>query len=253
MSGIAVVAFFLFYMMWKYLFLYQLDQPQSGDTGGLFFPKAIQHTMVGLYVQQVCLAVLFFLSPKGKAVPEGIVMIILILVTAFWHIIINNSFNPLLHSLPLTLASKGYGIDDDGDDRLSMVEAEGFGGDDVNAEKRMAAATERHRRDSSSGEEGNVVDPRKTADIQTGTTGEAANAYGNAVATEGKRNEGPTDFNHPASVEPQRVIWLPHDSLGLAQSQVEALREAGVEASTENATIDDKGNTDIQGHPPGMM
>jgi hypothetical protein len=27
------------------------DQPRSSDTGGLFFPKAIQHLFVGLYVQ----------------------------------------------------------------------------------------------------------------------------------------------------------------------------------------------------------
>src|ERR1700761_1686866 len=249
MSGIAVVAFFLFYMMWKYIFLYQLDQPQSGNTGGLFFPKAIQHTMVGLYVQQVCLAVLFFLYPGGKAVPEGIVMIIWIAVTVFCHLIINNSFGPFLHSPPLTLASKGYGVDDDGDDRISMVEAEGFGGDDVNAEKRMAVTAEKYRTNSHSSGEGEDVNPGRAADIQTGTVGEASNAYGNAVAVEGKRNEGPTDFNHPASVEPQRVIWLPHDSLGVAQSQVEELRDLGVAASTKNATIDDKGNTDIQGHP----
>lgn len=34
-------------MVWKYLFLWQLDQPASGDTGGLSFPKAIQHTFAG--------------------------------------------------------------------------------------------------------------------------------------------------------------------------------------------------------------
>lgn len=55
------------------------------DTGGLFFPKAIQHVFVGLYVQQICLAALFFLARdergSASAVPEGALMIVLIVVT----------------------------------------------------------------------------------------------------------------------------------------------------------------------------
>jgi len=52
-NGLACATFFAFYQMYKYLFLWQFEQPMSGDTGGLFFPKAIQHLFVGLYVQQV--------------------------------------------------------------------------------------------------------------------------------------------------------------------------------------------------------
>ena len=70
--------FFLFYHLWKYLFLWQLDggaQAGGSETGGLFFPKAIQHIFVGLYIQQICLAALFFLARDqnndASAVPEG--------------------------------------------------------------------------------------------------------------------------------------------------------------------------------------
>lgn len=77
-NGLACATFFLFYMTYKYLFLWQFDQPASGETGGLFYPKAMQHIFVGLYVQQVCLAALFFL---GKAIPEGALMIVLIIFT----------------------------------------------------------------------------------------------------------------------------------------------------------------------------
>ena len=52
----------MFYMLYKYLFLYVYQQPSTTDTGGLFYPKAWQHIFVGLYVQQVCLFVLFFLA-----------------------------------------------------------------------------------------------------------------------------------------------------------------------------------------------
>ena len=50
----------------------------STDTGGLFFPKAIQHVFVGLYIQQICLAALFFLA---KTFAEGGLMVALIFFT----------------------------------------------------------------------------------------------------------------------------------------------------------------------------
>lgn len=72
-------------MLYKYQFLWQLDQPRSSDTGGLFFPKAIQHIFVGLYLQQICLAALFFLAQNEAGHPssigEGALMIVLIVIT----------------------------------------------------------------------------------------------------------------------------------------------------------------------------
>lgn len=84
-NGLAFVTFFLFFMLYKYLFLWQLQQPRASDAGGLFFPKAIQHVFVGLYIQQICLAALFFLAQnsnqKPSAIPEGALMVVLIIVT----------------------------------------------------------------------------------------------------------------------------------------------------------------------------
>lgn len=84
-NGVAFVTFFLLYMLYKYLFTWVNDHPPSSDTGGLFFPKAIQHVFVGLYVQQICLCTLFFLplgySNKPFAIPEGTLMISLIVFT----------------------------------------------------------------------------------------------------------------------------------------------------------------------------
>jgi len=84
-NGLAFGAFFLFYFLYKYLFTWVNDQPRSSDTGGLFFPKAIQHLFVGLYVQQLCLCALFFLAQNSNdapsAIPEGALMIVLIVFT----------------------------------------------------------------------------------------------------------------------------------------------------------------------------
>jgi hypothetical protein len=84
-NGLAFAAFFLFYLLYKYLFTWVNDQPNSSDTGGLFFPKAMQHIFVGLYVQQLCLCALFFLARDSNdnpsAIPEGALMVVLIVFT----------------------------------------------------------------------------------------------------------------------------------------------------------------------------
>jgi len=237
--------------MWKYLFLWQLDQPASGDTGGLFFPKAVQHTFVGLYIQQICLAALFFLAGRG-AYAEGALMIILIVITAFFHIILNNSYGPLIHPLPLTLADRSYGMpgangmnDSDQDDEADDIES----GERIKDDKSNAIRTSR---------DGIVEKPREV-NASTGQgagapipQSEAPQAYGASVAVEGKRNDGPTDFSHPAVVEPQRIIWLPRDSLGLSEIETQDNQAKGIEASTEGATMDEKGHTEVEGSPPGM-
>lgn len=84
-NGLAVMTFFLLYQLYKYLFLYVYQQPTTSDTGGLFYPKAIQHLFVGLYVQQICLCALFFLARdennNASSVVQGALMIVLIIIT----------------------------------------------------------------------------------------------------------------------------------------------------------------------------
>ena len=85
MNGFACATFFMFYQLYKYLFLYVYQQPATTDTGGLFYPKAYQHVLVGMYVQQICLCALFFLSTdtqgRHSSVGEGALMVVLIVIT----------------------------------------------------------------------------------------------------------------------------------------------------------------------------
>ncbi|KAG6889443.1 hypothetical protein C0992_005163 [Termitomyces sp. T32_za158] len=109
-NGLACTTFFGLYMVHKYLFLWVYDQPLASDTGGLFFPKAIQHVFVGLYIQQVCLAALFYLAydenGNQSAIAEGIFMVVLIVLTAGYHTIMNNSYGPLVETLPLSMKDR---------------------------------------------------------------------------------------------------------------------------------------------------
>ncbi|KAI0366794.1 DUF221-domain-containing protein [Pilatotrama ljubarskyi] len=267
-NGLSAVTFFLFYQMYKYLFLWQLDGQKTGETGGLFFPRAIQHLFVGLYLQQICLAALFFLSqdPDGNpgAIPEGALMIVLIAFTAFFHLIINNSYGPLTHFLPLTLAEMTHGARDPNvavatqelDDQTSI---KGVPAKDV--EKRSA-----RKRTSPSGSVDLTASGKAKGVVSIEDTERARAASAKPGAPGVEREEGaedhvssirgvdedagPKDFYHPASIEPQPIIWLPRDPLGLGEAEERAIREAGIKVSTKDARMDEKGHVDIEGPPP---
>ncbi|KAF7984711.1 hypothetical protein HWV62_13020 [Athelia sp. TMB] len=227
-NGLVCVCMLLFYVLYKYLFLWVLEQPASSDTGGLFFPKAINHIFVGLYVQQVLLAALFFLAAKGTPtpIPEGALMIVLIVVTAIFHMMINNSYGPLLHSLPLSLV-----------DRIEAAPLEvqpaqqQAGGSSVNPdamETKMAAEKAHYAASSPTQDKGGNGD------------GEMAPA-----------EQHDYGFAHPAASRPQRTVWLARDALGLAAEEEKANRERGIDVSTRDAQMDLKGHVEIEGPPPG--
>jgi hypothetical protein len=76
------------------------------DTGGLLYPRAINQTFTGLYVMELCLIGLFFLvrdnNGNAACIPQAIIMIASIFLTAGYQVLLNWSFGPLLLHLPIT-------------------------------------------------------------------------------------------------------------------------------------------------------
>ncbi|KZT65313.1 DUF221-domain-containing protein [Daedalea quercina L-15889] len=263
-NGLAAATFFLYYVLWKYRFLWQLGQPRSSESGGRFFPKAIQHVFVGLYIKEVCLAALFFLardsSGKASAVPQGALMIVLIVFTAFFHLILDNSYDPLIHVLPLTLAGEDQVL---ADPNRHAAERELC--DNASVTSMDAAQTEKRHDQEMRARTGSQASGDGKARVKTVESAEPdadADMLAPGTAAESRRvsqisvrgideEEGPKDFYHPASVEPQQTIWLPRDPLGLCDAEEAAIRERGIRVASEDARMDDKGHVDISGAPPG--
>ncbi|TFK73459.1 DUF221-domain-containing protein [Pluteus cervinus] len=254
-NGLACATFFLFYQLYKYLFLWQYQQTPDSDTGGLFFPKAIQHVFAGLYVQQVVLAALFFLAQDGNkhpsAVPQGALMIVLIVFTAFFHTIINNSYDPLLSALPLSLADKSYSasldtsavssVHDPQGDEADVAAGAGAGGEDEGIAESSRGATKPTRHDEESGSDDHDIKDTKDKDAPA------------PLKTTRHLSEDEYGFAHPAASRPQRIVWIPKDVLGLGEGEVRGCEEVGVDASTADARMDEKGNVDVDGLPPGLV
>ena len=57
--------------------------------------------------------------------------------------------------------------------------------------------------------------------------------------------ECPPEFNHPAAVEEQRVIWLPKDRLGLVHALEQELASHNILYSSDGAEVDSQGKVDV--------
>lgn len=94
-----ITTFSLFYFTYLYNFLYVNEF--TSDTGGLAFPRAIYQTMTGLYFAEVCLIGLFFITPGAR--PQGIVMVVVLVITALYQIQLASMFDPLITYLPIDI------------------------------------------------------------------------------------------------------------------------------------------------------
>ena len=61
--------------------------------------------------------------------------------------------------------------------------------------------------------------------------------------------ERATEFNQPAAIEGQRVVWLPKDPLGLVQEIKQELASWHILCSTEGAEMDSQGKVNVTSAP----
>ncbi|KAG0231827.1 hypothetical protein B0O80DRAFT_501893 [Mortierella sp. GBAus27b] len=92
-----IIYFGLYYMAFRYMFLYVYRQPY--DSGGLIFPRIVDQMYIAVILFEIVMLGLFILQ---KAVGESIVMFIL-LVASIAAIVIsrNKVFKPLIQYLPV--------------------------------------------------------------------------------------------------------------------------------------------------------
>ncbi|KAM3527804.1 hypothetical protein MY4038_006187 [Beauveria bassiana] len=85
-------------IVWKYKLIYVMDS--THDSKGLFYPQALLHLIVGLYLAEICMIGLFALN---SSFPPVVLMLIFLLFTLLVHMSISDAIAPLLVSLPQTM------------------------------------------------------------------------------------------------------------------------------------------------------
>lgn len=192
-------------------------------------------------------------------------MVVLIVFTAFFNYILNNSYRPLIHFLPLSIAEHSYDPDNASPGEAeAAADANGL----TDASKREHDIRSKDYANGSSGpgkaQTGvSIVTPESSDSPRAPATQRRANGDGESFTNSRASSPSPSaqpadpeviaagvDFTHPAAVEPQQVVWLPRDTLGLAVDAERLIRGDGIEVTTEGAVMDAKGHVDVSSAPP---
>ncbi|KAI1312658.1 hypothetical protein EDD11_002895 [Mortierella claussenii] len=106
--------FTMHYFVFRHQFLYVYLQPI--ETGGLAFPKAAKQVYTGLFISQITLFGIFLMKQAelGPAVPQLVLLLILLVCTALSLSNMNEAFEPLVTFLPVALFSEDLHVDQDG-------------------------------------------------------------------------------------------------------------------------------------------
>jgi hypothetical protein len=104
--GFAAIGLFLFWLAYRYEFLYVYNVPY--DTKGLMYARALQQLFVGLYLAELCLIGLFSIATSASRIALGplVMMIIFLVFTVIVHVSLNQALDPLLKYLPKTLETE---------------------------------------------------------------------------------------------------------------------------------------------------
>ena len=136
-----IITFSLFWLVYRYNTLYVTKF--RFDTGGLLYPTAINQLFTGLYLMELCLIGLFFLvrnaASDGAAYGtpckvQGIIMIIVFILTLLYQWLLNSAFGPLLRYLPITLEDEAVMRDEEfarAQEKKWKLDDNERGGDDI--------------------------------------------------------------------------------------------------------------------------
>ncbi|KAJ1963015.1 phosphate metabolism protein 7 [Dipsacomyces acuminosporus] len=99
------IYFALFYLVYRYQFLYVYNDA-NWCTGGLSFPKTVKQMFVGIYISEVYMLLMMVAKLKNEANPiiRVVFTALILLFTIGAHIYINDAYMPVINYLPIKRA-----------------------------------------------------------------------------------------------------------------------------------------------------
>ncbi|TGZ78669.1 DUF221-domain-containing protein [Ascodesmis nigricans] len=275
-----MITFSLFWTVYRYNLLFVVNF--KVDTGGLLFPRALNQLFTGIYVMEVCLIGLFFLvrdeSNTVTCASQGIIMIIVTVLTALFQLTMRQAFGPLITYIPLTLEDEAaerdiaFAKEKDLERRKKLVAGE-QPGDNLNDVLSKKEQREHLPSPSSSSAieltdltRGRSTTPRSTTPTAALPSPPPAPRRAPELAlfqdiadeiedlTPEERDQlVARAFTHPAQRSKRPAIWIPRDELGISDDEIRRtmrFARGNVWISNEFAGLDRKGGVVFRRSPP---
>lgn len=222
--GFAAVGIYLFYLSYRYNLLYVIQV--KSETRGESFTRALQHLMTGVYLSELCLIGLFGIK---KAPGASTLTVILFLTTIVYHLTINRYLGPLETYLPVDaltnddeespLLGSNDGANRSEESRIYKL---GQGRIPTVLLDPLASFLEPHVFASQEALRPWLQDPEGEYEEAVSYTEEQLkNAYLN-----------------PSLTSKTPKIWLPKDSKGLSNKEVEENEKLGLSCTNDGARLD---------------
>lgn len=235
--GFAAIGVYFFYIAYRYEWLFVYGSKY--DTKGLMYPRALQQLFVGLYIAELCITGIFGIglgSAPKQALGPFIMMILLVVFTALYHISLNAALGPLLKYLPKTLETEERRL-------LAMEDADYEASEIANNGNGQSAHTD-HDSKLPTKERAPV---KKPGMIQKFIRPDVYTDYHTL------RKLVPRDFasiqyddktesdayHHPATVSQPPLLWIPRDPMGVSRQEVHDTSRV-IPITDEGAVFNDK-------------
>jgi hypothetical protein len=241
----AAIGLYFFYCAYRYnmLYVYNIDV----DTKGAVYPRALQQVFVGLYIAEVCLIGLFAMASGGSsqmpangvsgpnvnvyargALGPLVLMIIMLVFTALYHISLNSAIAPHLEALPKSIAAE--------EERLLIEDGhytESVAAKEASQENPALARPAPHKRP-------NLFTKWLRPDIYTDYE-TLRRIVPQADPVVYSRDIEENAYYNPAITSELDIIWIPRDPLGISREEV---RDTGkiLPITDEGAHLDEKNN-----------
>ncbi|KAJ1995504.1 phosphate metabolism protein 7 [Coemansia spiralis] len=100
-----MVYFGLFYLIYRYQFLYVYND-KTWVTGGLSFPKSVKQMLVAIYISEVYMVLMMVskISSSVSSIMRIVVAVAILLLTIVMHLYINDVYMPAINYLPVKKA-----------------------------------------------------------------------------------------------------------------------------------------------------
>ncbi|KAK9464342.1 hypothetical protein V1512DRAFT_268577 [Lipomyces arxii] len=243
------ICFICVYIAFQYNLMY-VYRP-TVDLTGLAYPRALWQTLTGLYLAEVCMIGLFAVGKNWACI---VLMAIMLAVTAFFQITLQNAVVPMLHALPKSVEmERAHAF---GQDRSTPTGSHNTptlaeptytekseGTDDIEAHAQYEACRMKAKYSQ-------PIWRFLRPDIHSSYLEMKATMVPDWVTPEYSAEEERSAYFAPAVSSEAPFLWIPKDKYGWSTTEVEdTVGVIGI--SDENSYFDDKGKIVRDGKPPG--
>ena len=266
--GFATVGLWLIYMAFRYNLLFVFDV--NIDTKGAVYPRALQQTLTGVYLAEICLIGLF--GVRGAAGPI-IIEVIALVATVLYHLSLRSAIGPMLKYLPKTMAAEEESLlaienghlevrPSDHDEKMGSEFTGDIGGTATTGIRNGKTPDKAMRvlAEDANGAHGRLpspvtkpsflmkwLRPDKYCDYRT-LRRLVPMAFADIAYTAEQERQA---YHHPAIASPTPLLWIPRDQAGVSRQEVRHTAQA-IPITDEGAYLDDKNRiiTNQEENPP---